>query len=223
MKRLAETVPLAVGAGTRHVRQALERQATQTMFIETEPTPNPDTLKFIPGRPVAGTAPPVDFDSAETAAANRLARSIFDIRGVTRVFFGSDFLSVTKASRTDWAHVTPLVLAAVMDHYVAGLPVLEGAGGELGVSAPPAENGADDADPIVAEILDLIETRVRPAVAQDGGDIVFQRFDRESGTVFLHLRGACSGCPSSSLTLKQGIQNLLRTYIPEVTGVEAVL
>jgi Fe-S cluster biogenesis protein NfuA len=192
------------------------------MFIETEPTPNPDTLKFIPGRPVTGSAPPVDFDSAEGAAANRLAASIFGIRGVTRVFFGSDFLSVTKAGRTDWAHVTPLVLAAVMDHYVAGLPVLDGDEGSVGAAVPEAAQDSEG-DPLVAEILELIETRVRPAVAQDGGDIVFQRFDRGSGVVYLHLRGACSGCPSSSLTLKQGIQNLLRTYIPEVTGVEAVL
>lgn len=192
------------------------------MFIQTEPTPNPDTLKFIPGETVAGSAGPFDYPSVEAAGASPLARALFDVHGVRGVFLGSDFLSISKTSETDWKHVRPMALAAIMDHFMAGLPVVEG--------AQAAQADAEDdtvyegeAAEIVAEIKELIETRVRPAVAQDGGDIVFHRFEPETGIVHLSMRGACAGCPASSMTLKQGIENMLRAYVPEVTSVEAAL
>ena len=191
------------------------------MFIQTEPTPNPDTLKFLPGKDVAGSGGPFDFPDAESATPSPLAETLFTVTGVTRVFLGADFVSITKAAEADWAHVKPLTLAAIMDHYVAGLPV-------IAASATPEPS--DDATTyegetaeIVAEIKELIDTRVRPAVAQDGGDIVFHKFEEETGVVHLHMRGACAGCPSSTYTLKQGIENMLRAYVPEVTAVEAVL
>ena len=190
------------------------------MFIQTEATPNPDTIKFLPGRDVMGEASPVDFASEADAKSSRLALGLFDVTGVERVFFGRDFISVSKGARADWALVKPLVLAAIMDHFVAGLPVVESETAAAPVSDVTYEG---DVAEIVEEIKELIDTRVRPAVAQDGGDIVFDRFDAETGTVHLHMRGACSGCPSSTYTLKQGIENMLRAYVPEVTAVEAVL
>ena len=192
------------------------------MFIQTEPTPNPDTLKFLPGQPVAGSAGPFDYPAIEAASASPLARALFNVSGVTGVFLGSDFLSISKAPDMDWKHVRPMALAAIMDHYMAGLPVIEGDH----ANAAPADDATEyegDAAEIVAEIKELIETRVRPAVAQDGGDIVFHRFEPETGIVHLSMRGACAGCPSSSYTLKQGIENMLRAYVPEVTAVEAAL
>ena len=193
------------------------------MFIQTEPTPNPDTLKFLPGEPVAGDAGPFDFATPEEAGASRLAQALFGVDGVERVFFGSDFVSVSKSDTADWAQVKPMALAAIMDHYVAGLPVME-------ESTPTSTAGPDEPDiydgeaaEIVSEIRDLIDTRVRPAVAQDGGDIIFQRFEPETGIVHLHMRGACAGCPASTMTLKQGIENMLKAYVPEVTSVEAAL
>ncbi len=192
------------------------------MFIQTEPTPNPDTLKFLPGQPVAGSAGPFDYPAIEAASASPLARALFNVSGVTGVFLGSDFLSISKAPDMDWKHVRPMALAAIMDHYMAGLPVIEGDH----ATAAPADDMTEyegDAAEIVAEIKELIETRVRPAVAQDGGDIVFHRFEPETGIVHLSMRGACAGCPSSSYTLKQGIENMLRAYVPEVTAVEAAL
>lgn len=190
------------------------------MFIQTEPTPNPDTVKFIPGQTVVGNAGPFDYPSAEAAAASPLARALFEISGVKGVFLGSDFLSISKDSQIDWKHVRPMVLAGIMDHFMAGLPVVEG---DMN-AAPGNEDDTlyeGEAAEIVAEIKDLIETRVRPAVAQDGGDIVFHKFDPETGIVHLSMRGACAGCPSSTYTLKQGIENMLRAYVPEVTAVEA--
>ena len=190
------------------------------MFIQTEPTPNPDTLKFLPGQLVAANAGPFDYPSVEAASASPLARALFNVSGVTGVFLGSDFLSISKTSDSDWKHVRPMALAAIMDHYMAGLPVVEG---------DPSQTGTDETEyegetaEIVAEIKELIETRVRPAVAQDGGDIVFHRFEPETGIVHLSMRGACAGCPSSTYTLKQGIENMLRAYVPEVTAVEAAL
>ncbi|MEM1104941.1 MAG: NifU family protein [Pseudomonadota bacterium] len=192
------------------------------MFIQTEPTPNPDTLKFIPGPPVAGSKGPFDFPDIEAGAQSLLARSLFQVTGVERVFLGSDFLSVTKDAGAAWPQLKPLVLAAIMDHFVAGLPVIDDAPGE-GASASDAGEYAGEAAEIVAEIRELIDTRVRPAVAQDGGDIVFDRFESDTGIVHLHMRGACAGCPSSTYTLKQGIENMLKAYVPEVTAVEAVL
>ncbi|WP_158968654.1 NifU family protein [Chachezhania sediminis] len=187
------------------------------MFIQTEATPNPATLKFLPGQTVldAGTA---DFPSAETAGKSPLASRIFDVSGVTGVFFGNDFVTVTKADSVDWDHIKPAILGAVMEHYQSGAPVLEGEA-PTAASGHAAHSGEDTE--IVGQIKELLDTRVRPAVAQDGGDITFHGFDR--GVVYLHMQGACAGCPSSTLTLKMGIENLLRHYIPEVTEVRPVL
>jgi Fe-S cluster biogenesis protein NfuA len=160
-----------------------------------------------------GTA---DFPSAEAAAASPLARRIFAAGGVTGVFFGTDFVTVTKADGVDWPHIKPQILGAIMEHFQSGQPVLEGPGATGGGHA---EHSGEDGD-IVRQIKELLDTRVRPAVAQDGGDITFHGFDR--GVVYLHMQGACAGCPSSTLTLKMGIENLLRHYIPEVVEVRPV-
>lgn len=184
------------------------------MFIQTESTPNPATLKFLPGQAVmpSGTA---DFPSEETAAASPLARRIFGEGGVTGVFLGPDFVTVTKSEDTDWAHIKPGILGAIMEHFQSGLPAIEGDAGAVGHAA---HDGPDEA--IVSQIKELLDTRVRPAVAQDGGDITFHGFDR--GVVYLHMQGACAGCPSSTMTLKMGIENLLRHYIPDVVEVRPV-
>ena len=184
------------------------------MFIETEDTPNPATLKFLPGRYVmdSGTA---DFASPATAARSPLAMALFDLPGVTRVFLGGDFITVTKAGDTTWQALKPQVLAAIMEHFVAGRPVIEGdAEADLDEDVAP-----EDAE-IVAQIKELLDTRVRPAVAGDGGDIVFRGY--REGIVRLHMQGSCSGCPSSRATLKHGIENMLRHYVPEVVAVEQV-
>ena len=185
------------------------------MFIQTETTPNPATLKFIPGREVmpSGT---VDFPDAESGARSPLATRLFAIPEVERVFFGSDFVTVTKRDG-DWRHLKPAILGAIMEHFTLGLPLFES---DVAEEAEPVYEG-EEAE-IVAQIKELIETRVRPAVANDGGDIIFKGFDGGSGTVFLHLQGSCAGCPSSSITLRNGIENMLRHYIPEVSAVEAV-
>ncbi len=184
------------------------------MFIETEGTPNPATLKFLPGREVMGDRGTADFASAEAAARSPLAARIFALPGVARVFLGSDFVTVTEDGENGWMALRAQVLSAIMDHFVADLPVLEGAG----------EDGEDDFDPadaeVVEQIKELLDTRVRPAVAGDGGDIVFRGF--REGVVKLHLQGACSGCPSSRATLKHGVENMLRHYVPEVVAVEQV-
>ena len=185
------------------------------MFIQTESTPNPATLKFLPGQSVlaAGTA---DFPSVEAAETSPLAARIFAVDGVTGVFFGSDFVTVTKADAVEWDHIKPAILGAVMEHYQSGQPVMSGEGT---AQAGHAEHDGPDGE-IVTQIKELLDTRVRPAVAQDGGDITFHGFDR--GIVYLHMQGACAGCPSSTLTLKMGIENLLRHYIPEVVEVRPV-
>jgi Fe-S cluster biogenesis protein NfuA len=185
------------------------------MFIQTESTPNPATLKFLPGQTVLemGTA---DFPTAETAGKSPLATRIFAVDGVTGVFFGTDFVTVTKADDTAWEHVKPAILGAIMEHFQSGAPVMEG---EQDTSGGHAEHDGEDVE-IVGQIKSLLDTRVRPAVAQDGGDITFHGFDR--GVVYLHMQGACAGCPSSTLTLKMGIENLLRHYIPEVVEVRPV-
>lgn len=184
------------------------------MFIETEGTPNPATLKFLPGREVMGMGT-ADFAGVEAAARSPLATVLFALPGVTRVFLGGDFITVTKASEMEWQTLKPQVLGAIMEHFVAGRPVIEG--GE--------DDEAEDVDPadaeIVLQIKELLDTRVRPAVAGDGGDIVFRGF--RDGVVRLHMQGACSGCPSSSATLKHGIENMLRHYVPEVQRVEQVM
>jgi Fe-S cluster biogenesis protein NfuA len=184
------------------------------MFIETEGTPNPATLKFLPGRYVmgAGTA---DFASPVSAERSPLAMALFDLPGVARVFLGSDFITVTKSEDTGWQGLKPQVLATIMDHFVAGRPVIEGDEGE-----DLAEDVAPEDEEIVAQIKELLDTRVRPAVAGDGGDIVFRGY--REGVVRLHMQGACSGCPSSTATLKHGIENMLRHFVPEVVSVEQV-
>ncbi|MEL6517454.1 MAG: NifU family protein [Pseudomonadota bacterium] len=185
------------------------------MFIQTESTPNPATLKFLPGQTVleAGTA---DFPTREAADKSPLATRIYGVEGVTGVFFGTDFVTVTKAEATEWDHVKPAILGAIMEHFQSGQPVMEG---EAGPNAGHAVHDGPDGE-IVDQIKELLDTRVRPAVAQDGGDITFHGFDR--GIVYLHMQGACAGCPSSTLTLKMGIENLLRHYIPEVLEVRPV-
>jgi Fe-S cluster biogenesis protein NfuA len=188
------------------------------MFIQTESTPNPATLKFLPGRDVMGEGAVADFPTAESASRSALARALFGLPDVARVFFGSDFISVTKSESADWKHMKVPVLAAIMDHFTRNLPVMEGASDEVDDSA---QYGAADPE-IVAQIRELIDTRVRPAVAQDGGDIIYKGFDGGSGIVFLQLHGSCAGCPSSTMTLKNGIENMLRHYVPEVNAVEAV-
>jgi Fe-S cluster biogenesis protein NfuA len=185
------------------------------MFIQTETTPNPATLKFLPGRTVMGEGT-ADFPTAEAGARSPLASRLFAIPEVERVFFGSDFVTVTKREG-DWRHLKPVILGALMEHFTKELPLFET---EVPEEAEPVYEG-EEAE-IVAQIKELLETRVRPAVANDGGDIIFKGFDGGSGTVFLHLQGSCSGCPSSSITLRNGIENMLRHYIPEVSAVEAV-
>ena len=191
------------------------------MFIQTEATPNPETLKFLPGQTVLGSGTQ-DFPDVDAAAGSPLAIALFHVQGVERIFLGADFISVTKSPDADWKHVKPMTLAAIMDHFTAGLPVMEDTAAVSGAAESEIVYEGEAAE-IVEEIRELIETRVRPAVAQDGGDIVFDRFDPETGLVTLHMRGACAGCPSSTMTLKQGIENMLRHYVPEVTGVEAAL
>ncbi len=185
------------------------------MFIQTEQTPNPATLKFLPGRQVmsSGTA---NFTSADAAGRQSpLAERLFTLPEVTGVFFGADFVTVTKSGDGDWRHLKPAILAEIMEHFTSGRPVLLAAAADSA-----AVDGSQDEDEVVSQIKDLLETRVRPAVAQDGGDIIFH--DYEDGVVYLHMQGACSGCPSSTATLKAGIENMLRHYIPEVIEVRAV-
>jgi len=185
------------------------------MFIQTESTPNPATLKFLPGQSVLemGTA---DFPTADSATKSPLASRVFAIDGITGVFFGNDFVTVTKADAVEWDHVKPAILGAIMEHFQSGQPVMEG---DHGGHSGHAEHTGEDAE-VVGQIKELLDSRVRPAVAQDGGDITFHGFDR--GVVYLHMQGACAGCPSSTLTLKMGIENLLRHYIPEVIEVRPV-
>jgi Fe-S cluster biogenesis protein NfuA len=186
------------------------------MFIQTESTPNPATLKFLPGQTVLemGTA---DFPSSVGADVSPLAARIFGVEGVTGVFFGTDFVTVTKDDATEWDHIKPALLGAIMEHFQSGAAVMAGDGTQP--NSGHAEHTGEDGE-IVNQIKELLDSRVRPAVAQDGGDITFHGFDR--GVVYLHMQGACAGCPSSTLTLKMGIENLLRHYIPEVTEVRPV-
>ena len=181
------------------------------MFIQTESTPNPLTLKFLPGVPVmpSGT---LFITSREQAKTSPLAATLFAVEGVSAVFFGSDFITVTKNEESHWEALKPILLTVIMDHFVAGKPV-------MGAAQAAAEDSAGDSE-LEKQIRELIDTRVRPAVAQDGGDIVFRGF--KDGIVSLELHGSCSGCPSSTVTLKNGIENMLKHYVPEVVAVEAV-
>jgi len=181
------------------------------MFIQTESTPNPATMKFLPGSTVmsVGTA---NFAASDEAESSPLAKVLFGTEGVIGVFLGSDFITVTKSEHCNWEVMKPLILGAIMEHFQSGRPVIE-AGDESAHS-----NG--DEDEVVGQIRELIDTRVRPAVAQDGGDIIFKGF--ENGIVYLHMQGACAGCPSSTATLKHGVENMLRHYVPEVQEVQAI-
>lgn len=182
------------------------------MFIQTEQTPNPSTLKFIPGEVVLDNGT-MFFESKDEADASPLALALFEIEGVSAVFLGNDFITVENNDK-DWNDLKPAILGTIMEHYTAGLPILNG-------SATQEVVADDDADPeIVAQIMELLDTRVRPAVARDGGDITYHGF--KDGIVYLRMQGACSGCPSSTATLKYGIQNLLKHYMPEVESVEPV-
>jgi Fe-S cluster biogenesis protein NfuA len=188
------------------------------MLIETETTPNPATLKFLPGRPVM-TGGTRDFATPEEAEASPLADALFGLGDVEGVFFGSDFVSVTAAPGSDWRNLKPNVLAVLLDHFSGDMPLFRaGSAAEIAID-DGVQDDPEDAD-IVAQIKELIDTRVRPAVANDGGDIVYRGF--QEGTVFLKMQGACAGCPSSTATLKQGIEQLLKYYVPEVTEVRAV-
>ena len=190
------------------------------MLIQTETTPNPAALKFLPGRTVMerGTR---DFATPEDAEASPLAEAIFSTGDVEGVFFGRDFVSVTAAPSVDWHHLKPQILEILLDHFASDAPLFRqgSAAGIHVASEPMIDDRPEDAE-IIAQIRDLIETRVRPAVAQDGGDIVYRGF--RGGTVYLALHGACAGCPSSTMTLKQGIEGLLKHYVPEVEAVEPV-
>ena len=188
------------------------------MFIQTEATPNPATLKFLPGETVVQDGP-FDFKSADEAEGRSpLAERLFSVEGITGVFFGFDFITITKKDELDWQHLKPAILGVIMEHFMTGAPVMTGGEGqEMPVGEEVNDEGTEE---IVATIKELLDTRVRPAVAQDGGDITFQGF--RDGHVYLHMRGACAGCPSSTATLQYGIQNLLKHFIPEVEAVEAV-
>lgn len=183
------------------------------MFIQTEATPNPAALKFIPGQTVLSSGT-MEFKTSDEASQSPLAQKIFGIDGVVSVFFGRDFISITKNDTRDWAVLKPLLLGAIMDHYVSGMPVMA-----TSANFHSGTAGIPD-DEISRQIIEIIDQRVRPAVANDGGDIEFSRF--EDGIVYLHMKGACAGCPSSTATLKNGIENMLRHFVPEVTEVRAV-
>lgn len=183
------------------------------MFIQTESTPNPATLKFLPGRPVGG-ARTHQFSDPKAATGSPLAQRLFAIDDIQAVFLGPDFVTVTKSPATDWSTIKTVVLGAIMEHFVSGEPLFNAETMESGHTAATGDSE------LVDQIKELLDTRVRPAVAKDGGDIVFRGF--EEGVVYLHLQGSCAGCPSSTATLKNGIENMLRHYLPEVTEVRAV-
>lgn len=200
------------------------------MFIQTEDTPNPQSMKFLPGQAVLGTdaagAPlmGMDFPTLASAETSPLAQAVFEVDGVMSVYLGADFVTVTKTEAVEWLHIKPAVLGALADFLTAGLPVVnEGAQGDANKPATSLEEYEGEDRETVEQIIELIETRVRPAVAADGGDIVFQHFEPRTGVVFLSMRGACAGCPSSTMTLKAGIENMLKHYVPEVVKVEAAV
>lgn len=199
------------------------------MFIETAPTPNPQSLKFLPGQAVLGEGQlGLDFPTPGTAKASPLATALYDVDGVTGVYLGADFVTVTKDPSVEWHDIKPALLGTIADYLAAGIPVVDtGAmeGPAMGGAAPSGKDLDDYAGEdreVVEQIMDLLDTRVRPAVAQDGGDITFHEYTPGDGVVYLALRGACAGCPSSTMTLKSGIENLLKHYVPEVNAVEAV-
>ncbi|WP_218460239.1 NifU family protein [Rickettsia sp. TH2014] len=184
------------------------------MFIQTEDTPNPDAIKFFPGQEISSEQPVFFSDIAEIKGRSKLAESLFYINNVKSVFFGSDFITVTKQAESNWQVIKPEVLMVIMDHFVSGFPVFEES-----TKADNVHNNLDGLSEIEKQIVEIIETRVRPSVAQDGGDIIYKGF--ENGVVKLALRGACLGCPSSTITLKNGIESMLKHFVPEVQEVEA--
>lgn len=191
------------------------------MFIQTEDTPNPQTLKFLPGRDVLSAGISArEFERGGDVSGAPLAEMLFMIPGITRVFYGSDFVSVTKTEDAKWPHLKPAVLGAIMDFYQAGGEALSGDMPQMSDDQDAEFTYEGETAEIVEQIKEIIELRVKPAVAQDGGDIVFRRYIEDEGVVYLEMRGACAGCPSSTLTLKSGIENLLKHYVPEVTRVE---
>jgi Fe-S cluster biogenesis protein NfuA len=192
------------------------------MFIQTESTPNPRTLKFLPGRDVLGRGSR-EYASEDAAAGSPLALALFAVDGVERVYLGGDFVAITRHEGVEWPHLKPHVLAAIMDHFTSGRPVLADADAPADATDEADIAYEGEAADIVRELKQIIEARVRPAVARDGGDITFHSWDHEAGIVRLNMRGACAGCPSSTLTLKQGIENMLRHYVPEVNRVEQVV
>lgn len=191
------------------------------MFIQTESTPNPATLKFLPGKEVMGERGTAFYTDAASAVQSPLAASLFELDDVSAIFLGRDFITVTKKEQGDWAVLRPILLTSIMDHYTAGKPVMVEPQKKAASNDSAAKAAVSDS-PIIAQIVELIDTRVRPAVAMDGGDIVFHSFNESDGVVRLEMHGACSGCPSSTATLKSGIENMLKHYIPEVQSVEAV-
>ena len=200
---------------SRRLERGARRAHLAAMFIQTEPTPNPNVLKFLPGRDVS--AEPREFRTVDEAAVSPLAEGLFQLEGVTGVFYGADYVSVTRdPAGPNWPQMKAPILAAIMDHFVSGAPLFRG--GAFDSADPDGEDSE-----IVAEIKQLLDSRIRPAVAQDGGDILFDAFDLETGVLTLRMRGACSGCPSSSATLKAGVEQMMKHYVPEVTRVEQVI
>lgn len=195
------------------------------MHIRTEDTPNPQSMKFLPDGPVLGDGQlGMDFPSPGAAKISPLATALFDVDGVTSVYLGDRFVTVSKDASVDWAHVKPAILGTIADFLAAGIPVVDqGQAASADDGGTSAEDYKGEDKEIVEQIIELIDTRVRPAVAQDGGDIIFHRYEPGDGIVYLSMRGACAGCPSSTMTLKSGVENLLKHYVPEVTAVEAVL
>jgi Fe-S cluster biogenesis protein NfuA len=191
----------------------------EIMFIQTEETPNPATMKFLPGRDVMGEGT-LDIASSADAAQSPLAEILFGIEGVRGIFLGKDFITITKSDTKNWAAMKPPVLTAIMEHFTANKPIVAIAiAGGIALAEPQQSSNAEDAA-IIAKIRDLLDHKIRPAVAQDGGDITFQSYD--DGVVYLNLKGSCAGCPSSSMTLKAGVENMLRHYVPEVREVRQV-
>ena len=178
------------------------------MFIQTQETPNPESLKFIPGRSVMGEGDPVSFNAGDSCKKSPFAKRLLDIDGVKNVFFASDFITITKIQEKEWFILKPYILGAIMEHFVNSLPVIIASEGDN------SKTFSESMDPVYKQIQEIIDTRVRPAVANDGGDIVFHSFI--DGIVYLKMKGACSGCPSSTVTLKSGIENMLKFYVPEV-------
>lgn len=206
--------PRRISPGMRSARAHQLQQTHRSMFIRTQGTPNPNSLKFLPGQPVLAENT-MDFQSFKAAQPSPLARALFSVEGVTGVFLGADFVTVSVEDGTDWIVMKPNIFAVITDFFASGQPVLSN--GEEVVSSTTI---LDSDDEVVAMIKELLETRIRPAVQEDGGDIIFHRFDEETGLVYLQMQGSCVGCPSSGSTLKNGIENMLMHYVPEVEGVE---